>query len=108
LSEPLGEHFFSCTSIVLSSKGVIMPQNFLPSASDSSPAAAPLDSPVEPTSRDRESFRILVIGSRQAVTTTIQTLHRLRFAEVREWSPLLPAPNSGEVMSILTRYILMD
>jgi hypothetical protein len=55
---------------------------------------------------ERESLRILVIGSRRGVTTTIQTLHQLRFAEVHDWSPLLPAANPGEVMSILTRYIL--
>lgn len=54
----------------------------------------------------RESLRVLVIGSRQGVTSTIHNLHRLGFAEVREWSPLLPAPTPGEVMSILTRYIL--
>jgi hypothetical protein len=55
---------------------------------------------------EREALRVLVIGSRKGVTATIQTLHRLRFAEVREWSPLLPGPNPGEVMSILTRYML--
>ena len=75
-------------------------------ASESPSAANPVDSSTETPNGDRESLRILVIGSRQGVTTTIQTLHRLRFAEVREWSPLLPAPNSGEVMSILTRYLL--
>jgi hypothetical protein len=57
---------------------------------------------------NREPLRVLVIGSRRGVTSTIQTLYRLGFAEVGEWSPLLPAPNSGEVMSILTRYILSD
>jgi hypothetical protein len=57
---------------------------------------------------NREPLRVLVIGSRRGVTSTIQTLHRLGFAEVGEWSPLLPAPNSGEVMSILTRYLLLD
>jgi hypothetical protein len=55
---------------------------------------------------DRESLRVLLIGSRRGVTSTIQALHRLRFAEVREWSPLMPAPNPGEVMAILTRYLL--
>lgn len=55
---------------------------------------------------ERESLRVLIIGSRKGVTSTIQTLYRLGFAEVAEWSPLLPAPNPGEVMSILTRYIL--
>ncbi len=56
---------------------------------------------------DREALRVLIIGSRSGVMGTIQTLHRLRFAEVREWSPLLPGPNPGEVMSILTRYTSM-
>lgn len=57
---------------------------------------------------NREPLRVLIIGSRRGVTSTIQTLYRLGFAEVSEWSPLLPAPTSGEVMSILTRYILAD
>jgi hypothetical protein len=50
-----------------------------------------------------EKVRILIIGSPQAVTEIIHTLYRLNFAEVNEWSPLLPAPKPGEVMSILTR-----
>jgi len=70
--------------------------------------SAAIETPVEPSLSDRESLKILVIGSRRGVTTTIQTLHRLRFAEVREWSPLLPTANPGEVMSILSRYILPE
>lgn len=52
---------------------------------------------------DRERLRILVIGSRDGVIETIHDLYRRGFAEVSEWSPLLPAPSSGEAMSILTR-----
>ena len=52
----------------------------------------------------RERLQLLVIGSREGVTETIHNLHRRRFAEAGAWSPLLPAPNPGEVMSILTRY----
>ena len=52
----------------------------------------------------RERLQLLVIGSREGVTKTIHNLHRRGFAEAGAWSPLLPAPNSGEVMSILTRY----
>lgn len=85
-----------------------MSQNFLLFASDSAPANPPTETLLEPAPGDREALRILVIGSRHGVITTIQTLHRLRFAEVSEWSPLLPAPNSGEVMSILTRTILLN
>lgn len=84
-----------------------MPKNFLMFASET-PADASVDAAIEPPAPDRESLRILIIGSRRGVTVTIQTLHRLRFAEVREWSPLMPTPNPGEVMSILTRYILAD
>lgn len=80
-----------------------MPKNFLIYASET--AASP-EATVGDRIPDRGQLRILVIGSRQGVIGTIQTLHRLRFAEVREWSPLMPGPNPGEVMSILTRYHL--
>lgn len=83
-----------------------MPKNFLIYATET-PASTSTQAPVEQPS-ERESLRVLVIGSRRGVISTIQTLHRLRFAEVREWSPLMPGPNPGEVMSILTRYILMN
>lgn len=51
---------------------------------------------------ERESVRLLAIGSRQRVISVIHRLHKLNFAEVGAWSPLLPGPNPGEVMSILT------
>lgn len=54
---------------------------------------------------EREPVRLMAIGSREGVLRVIHTLHRLRFAEVSEWSPLLPAQTPGEVMSILTRYL---
>ncbi|HAX75372.1 MAG TPA: hypothetical protein DCY88_05975 [Cyanobacteria bacterium UBA11372] len=52
-----------------------------------------------------EQVKVLVIGSRYGVTLTINTLHVLRFADVGQWSRLLPAPTPGEVMSILIRRI---
>ena len=55
----------------------------------------------------REPVRLMAIGSKEGVLRVIHTLHRLRFAEVSEWSPLLPAPTPGEVMSILTRHLCM-
>lgn len=82
-----------------------MPENFLLSASEASDLSVGASS--KERTPDRESLRLLVIGSRQGVIGTIQTLHRLRFAEVREWSPLLPGPNPGEVMSILTRHLMI-
>lgn len=82
-----------------------MAENFLLSASEVSGFA--IDATTQERSPDREALRLLIIGSRHGVVGTIQTLHRLRFAEVGEWSPLLPGPNPGEVMSILTRYVAM-
>ena len=52
---------------------------------------------------ERERLRVLIIGSRNGVIETIHDLHGRGFAEAGAWSPLLPAPSSGEVMSILTR-----
>ncbi|HEY9751660.1 MAG TPA: hypothetical protein V6C46_01810 [Coleofasciculaceae cyanobacterium] len=63
------------------------------------------DSPPQPRV-GREPLRMLVIGSRPGVTGTIHTLHRLGYAQIGEWSPLLPGPNPGEVMAILTRYLM--
>jgi hypothetical protein len=51
---------------------------------------------------ERESVRLLAIGSRQGVIAVIHKLHKLNFAEAGAWSPLLPGPNPGEVVSILT------
>ena len=53
---------------------------------------------------DREPVQILVIGSSDGIASILLTLHRLRFAEVTEWSPLLPAPTPGKLMRTLTRY----
>lgn len=90
-----------CHRSVLSS---LFLQNLSQSASTTPPDPTPLNFSPQP-SPNREPLRVLVIGSRQGVTSTIQTLYRLGFAPVNEWSPLLPAPSSGEVMSILTRYL---
>jgi hypothetical protein len=54
----------------------------------------------------REPVRLLLIGSKPGVTSIIHSLHRFGFAEVGEWSPFMPTQNDGEVMSILTKYIV--
>jgi hypothetical protein len=69
-----------------------------------------LESPNTPVERevaalqnpDRDRLRVLIIGSRDGVIETIHDLYHRDFAEPNAWSPLLPAPSSGEVMSILT------
>jgi hypothetical protein len=57
----------------------------------------------ENSSDNGDRLRLLAIGSRKGVTETIHTLHVLGYADVGAWSPMLPVPNSTEVMSILTR-----
>ncbi|MBW4557349.1 MAG: hypothetical protein KME59_15680 [Trichormus sp. ATA11-4-KO1] len=56
----------------------------------------------------REPIKHLLIGSPKAVTSTIHYLQVIGYASVGEWSLLLPTANSGEVMSILVRQILMQ
>ena len=62
----------------------------------SSPASLPRFSP------DTESLRVMLIGSIEGITATIHNLHRRGFAEVGDWSPLLPW-GEGEMMSVLTK-----
>ncbi|MBN3899761.1 MAG: hypothetical protein HWQ41_32180 [Nostoc sp. NOS(2021)] len=59
-------------------------------------------------SPERECIKHTLIGSAKAVTSTIRVLHQLRYADIGDWSPLLPTGNTGEVMSILIRSILMQ
>ena len=62
---------------------------------------------------DREPVKILVIGSREAVSAIVNSLHQLRFAETLEWTDFLPAPTGenplqfreGEVMKALVKYL---
>lgn len=57
----------------------------------------------------KEPIKHLLIGSPKAVTSTIHHLHQLGYAQVGDWSSLLPSPtNPGEVMSILIKQILVQ
>ncbi|KAM3112520.1 hypothetical protein [Phormidesmis sp. 146-33] len=49
------------------------------------------------------AFIICFYSFKRAVTETIANLHKRGFADAGDWSPLLPAPNRSEVMSILSR-----
>ena len=55
-----------------------------------------------------EKIRHTLNGSRQAVIATIQVLHQLGYANVGDWTPLLPTSNAGEVMSVLVRSITIQ
>ncbi|BAY95240.1 MULTISPECIES: hypothetical protein [unclassified Tolypothrix] len=58
-----------------------------------------------PAKLERETIKHTLIGSSQAVMATIRILHQLGYADIGNWSPLLPTNNPGEVMSILIRSI---
>jgi len=56
----------------------------------------------------REPIKHMLIGTPKSVTSTQQALHRLGYVPIDEWSPFMPSPNPGEVMSILVRHILVQ
>jgi hypothetical protein len=77
---------------------------FVPGGGDTLPSVIPgLDSLPPPTG-EYEFVRVMIFGSSYGVTYTIRWLYALKFAQVSEWSFLMPAPN-GEYMSILTKRI---
>lgn len=90
-------------------------QSLLPAASQS-PETVSLELSLKLHSYpkpDREPVKILVIGSKAAVTAIVHRLHTHRFAEVFEWTDFLPAPSEtnplqtrpGEVMKALVKYL---
>jgi hypothetical protein len=80
-------------------------QSFLSnSSSDAIQLPASLLTP-DAANPDKEPLKHLLIGSPQAVRSTIHLLHARGYAEVGVWSPLLPTPKSGEVMSIFVKYL---
>lgn len=57
-----------------------------------------------PCPAHREPVRFVVISSPTGVREVIHQLHVLRFRDATTWSPLLPTPEPGLVMSINTHY----
>jgi hypothetical protein len=81
--------------------------SFLTGGNDQS--LTPVDSETNASKADkREPLRHLLIGTAKAVMSTIHVLHQLGYADVSDWSPLMPTGNPGEVMSILVRSILVQ
>ena len=84
-----------------------MPTSFLTDTNQTAAIRLSRQTTSEPSKR-RESVKILIIGSPQAVTNMIHSLYSLGFAEVKAWSPLQPTGNPGEVMSMLIRQITFN
>ncbi|MEW6496608.1 MAG: hypothetical protein AB1589_29420 [Cyanobacteriota bacterium] len=82
-----------------------MTEDFISDQSSDSETPLPVNTPSQP---NRVPLKILVISSPKAVNSTIHTFYRLGYAEVSEWSRPQPTQNPGEVMSVLSRRILID
>ena len=84
-----------------------MSQEFLPDPSEALTPPASSDFPTTPCSK-KEHIKVMLIGSRNGVHSTIRHLYSLGFAEVTAWSPLQPTSTPGEVMSVLRHSIPKD
>ncbi len=81
-------------------------QNFVSNANDpNTPVSVKADSQTPP---GREPIKHTLIGSPKAVKSTIHYLQVIGYADAAAWSPLVPTPNPGEVMSIMSRQILVQ
>jgi hypothetical protein len=81
---------------------------FLPGFGSSVIGSSPETQETSGEKGDREPVLILIIGSRRGITNIMQTLFRLNFAQVHKWSKPQVDPNSGRLMSILTKYVRFD
>ncbi|HEY9633175.1 MAG TPA: peptide ABC transporter substrate-binding protein [Coleofasciculaceae cyanobacterium] len=81
-----------------------MAKDFLPDSEETPTSPASSQAPT-PSNPEREPVQILVIGSKEGVTNIVHSLHTHHFAEVREWSPLMPAPVAGKLMRMLIRHV---
>ncbi|MFB2768728.1 hypothetical protein ACE1AT_05460 [Pelatocladus sp. BLCC-F211] len=82
-----------------------MTKSFLADPFPTSTPAVSSNTSTQKTS-GREPVKVVIYGSKKGVNSTIISLYKLGFAQINEWSPLLPTSKPGEVMSILTRNII--
>ena len=57
---------------------------------------------------NRESVRLIVVGSRAGVIAMIHGLHLKAIANADDWSDLQPEPATGKWMSVVTKYIWLE
>ena len=79
-------------------------QSFIAEASNQEKAIVS-PQPIISQHLEPEKIKHILIGSKEAVIATIETLHQLGYANVRDWTPLLATSNPGEVTSVLIRSI---
>ena len=79
---------------------------FVPGEGDTLPSFIPGMDSLPARSDGYEVVRVVIYGSPYGITYTIRWLYTLNFAQVTEWSFLMPVPNGdGEYMSIVTKRI---
>jgi hypothetical protein len=81
---------------------------FVPGGGDTLPSVISGTDSLPARSDGYEIVRVMVFGSHWGVNYTIRWLYRLNFAQISEWSFLMPAPGSGEMMSIVTKRIPLN
>jgi hypothetical protein len=84
-----------------------MSEDFIPDSDQTSEPETPPPA-IPPSDPNRHPLKVLIVSSPQGVTNTIHTFYRLGYAEVSEWSKPQPTQNPGEVMSVLSRRLLID
>jgi hypothetical protein len=89
------------------SRSIPMAEDFIPDFDRTTDAETPLPANT-PSESNRVPLKILVISTPKVVNSTIHTFYRLGYAEVSEWSKPQPTQNPGEVVSILSRRVLID
>ena len=82
-------------------------EEFLPDLNETSTPPTPTHTPAKPPP-ERERLKMILVSTPKVVNSTIRHLYTLGFAEVTEWSPLQPTPKPGEVMSVLSRNIIIN
>ncbi|MEH1788310.1 MAG: hypothetical protein V7L23_22685 [Nostoc sp.] len=80
-------------------------EQFLPGENLDTPSS---HQPTQHPLPQREPIKHILIGSAKAVTSTIHYLQVIGYANVGDWSLLVPTDNPDQVMSILIRQILMQ
>ena len=79
---------------------------FVPGGGDALPSVIPGMDSLPANSDGYEVVKVVIYGSPYGVTYTIRWLYTLNFAQVTEWSFIMPVPNvDGEYMSIVTKRI---
>ncbi|NEP28333.1 hypothetical protein [Moorena sp. SIO3I6] len=84
-----------------------MTEEFIPNENNNPEEITPANTPQEPSPKKYPVKHILK-GSRKAIFKTMHTLYALRYAEISEWSPLQPTGISGEFITMMTKYLIID